>query len=170
MSIYDFDQTPVFAAGEVYLSSLMDSLICQAYYNPALDTVLKQLIVGDGKKGLKTNRRVKMQDTDFSHVQTSNLYHMKVSKYYVGRKYSKFFDNLATRRNIIPLALYRTCIVNLNKYRGCSRTGIPAADSYNNQHYRADDKGIMKEMRYVVTNPDKETKLKADDIVFVLSK
>lgn len=139
MSVYEFDQTPVFAAGEVYLSSLMDSLICQAYYNPALDTVLKQLIVGDGKKGLKSSRRVKMQDTDFSHVQTSNLYHMKVSKYYVGRKYSKFFDNLATRRNIIPLALYRTCKVNLNKYKGCSTKSVPASDSFNNPNYRADD-------------------------------
>lgn len=61
MSIYEFDQTPVFAAGEVYLSSLMDSLICQAYYNPALDTVLKQLIIGDGKKGQRgNNKRVKI--------------------------------------------------------------------------------------------------------------
>lgn len=33
---FNYDQTPVFASGEVYLSSLMDSLICQAYYNPAL--------------------------------------------------------------------------------------------------------------------------------------
>ena len=33
MDDYEFDQTPVFASGEVYLSSLMDSLICQAYYN-----------------------------------------------------------------------------------------------------------------------------------------
>jgi|TARA_B110000305_G_C19121246_1_gene484431 hypothetical protein len=95
---------------------------------------------------------------------------MKVSKYYVGRKYSKFFDNLATRRHIIPVALYRTCKVNLNKYRGCSKTGIPSADSYNSAQYRSDDKGILKEMRYVVTNPDKETKLKEDDIVFVLAK
>ena len=28
MNEYGFDQTPVFASGEVYLSSLMDSLIC----------------------------------------------------------------------------------------------------------------------------------------------
>ena len=41
MNEYGFDQTPVFASGEVYLSSLMDSLICQAYYNKALTTVLK---------------------------------------------------------------------------------------------------------------------------------
>jgi len=38
---YLYDQTPVFASGEVYLSSLMDSLICQAYYNSALINVLK---------------------------------------------------------------------------------------------------------------------------------
>ena len=28
MKDYNYDQTPVFASGEVYLSSLMDSLIC----------------------------------------------------------------------------------------------------------------------------------------------
>jgi len=28
MSVYGYDQTPVFSAGEVYLSSLIDSLIC----------------------------------------------------------------------------------------------------------------------------------------------
>ena len=38
---FEYDQTPVFASGEVYLSSLMDSLICQAYYNPALTIVLR---------------------------------------------------------------------------------------------------------------------------------
>jgi potassium large conductance calcium-activated channel subfamily M alpha protein 1 len=50
MKDYDYDQTPTFASGEVYLSSLMDSLICQAYYNPALITVLSKLIVGDTRK------------------------------------------------------------------------------------------------------------------------
>jgi len=28
LSDYQFDQTPVFASGEVYLSSLMDALVC----------------------------------------------------------------------------------------------------------------------------------------------
>ena len=55
MKDYDYDQTPTFASGEVYLSSLMDSLICQAYYNPALITVLSKLIVGDTRKDSKPN-------------------------------------------------------------------------------------------------------------------
>lgn len=55
MKDYDYDQTPTFASGEVYLSSLMDSLICQAYYNPALITVLSKLIVGDTRKDSKSS-------------------------------------------------------------------------------------------------------------------
>ena len=39
-NMYQYDQTPVFASGEVYLSSLMDSLICQATYNQALIAVV----------------------------------------------------------------------------------------------------------------------------------
>ena len=50
MKNYGYDQTPTFASGQVYLSSLMDSLICQAYYNPALITVLNKLIIGDTRK------------------------------------------------------------------------------------------------------------------------
>lgn len=53
MRDYDYDQTPTFASGEVYLSSLMDSLICQAYFNPALTTVLNKLIVGDTRNKKK---------------------------------------------------------------------------------------------------------------------
>lgn len=53
MKSYEYDQTPTFASGEVYLSALMDSLICQAYYNPALITVLNKLIVGDTRKQRK---------------------------------------------------------------------------------------------------------------------
>lgn len=41
MRKYGYDQTPIFTSGEIYLSSLMDSLICQAYYNSALTTVLR---------------------------------------------------------------------------------------------------------------------------------
>ena len=111
---YLYDQTPVFASGEVYLSSLMDSLICQAYYNSALINVLKQLLIGDSKKNSNQgSKRIKIQDSDFSHVQTSNLYHIKVPKYYHGKRYSKLFDNLTTRRSVIPLGLYRSTRVNL---------------------------------------------------------
>jgi hypothetical protein len=60
MSSFDYDQTPVFASGEVYLSTLMDCLVCQAYYNHELITVLKQLIIGETNKASGNNKRIKI--------------------------------------------------------------------------------------------------------------
>ena len=117
LHVYKYDQTPVFASGEVYLSSLMDALICQTYFNPALSIVLKQLIIGDASKNKNKKKRKGNFDTDFSHVQISNLYHIEVPKEFIGRKYSKLFDSLTTRRYIIPVGLYRKVQVDLNAYK-----------------------------------------------------
>ena len=35
-----------FASGEIYVSSLLDSLMCQAYYSPKITEILDQLIMG----------------------------------------------------------------------------------------------------------------------------
>ncbi len=77
MRKYKYDKTPIFTSGEIYLSSLMDSLLCQAYYNSELTTVLKQLIIGDAQKP-KSGARTSIWEQDFSNVPTSNLYHVKV--------------------------------------------------------------------------------------------
>ncbi len=36
-----------FASGEIYVSTMLDSLICQAYYNPFITSILYQLIMGN---------------------------------------------------------------------------------------------------------------------------
>jgi hypothetical protein len=63
-----------------------------------------------------------MQDQDFSHVHTSNLFHVRVPKYYHGKRYEKLFDNLTTRRQMIPIGLYRTTNVNLGAYKTLGST------------------------------------------------
>jgi potassium large conductance calcium-activated channel subfamily M alpha protein 1 len=35
-----------FAVGEIYISSMLDTLICQAFYNPYITDILQQLIMG----------------------------------------------------------------------------------------------------------------------------
>ena len=114
MRTYGYDQTPLFTSGEIYLSALMDALVCQAYYNPCLTTVLKQLIIGDANKSEKSSSIWK---EDFSQVKTSNLYHIKVPRQFIDKKYSKLFDDLTTRRFMIPLGLYRTEIVDYNCFK-----------------------------------------------------
>jgi potassium large conductance calcium-activated channel subfamily M alpha protein 1 len=76
MRKYGYAQTPTFASGEIYFSSVIDSLICQAYYNSALITVLHQLLVGN------INYSSKKKD-EFSDIKTSNLYHLPVSKAFI---------------------------------------------------------------------------------------
>lgn len=34
------EMSPLFAAGEVYISSIVDTLTCQTYYNPHILTIL----------------------------------------------------------------------------------------------------------------------------------
>ena len=94
----------------------MDSLICQAYYNSALTTVLSQLVIGDSNSKLR-KKRPKTIDGDFSGVKTSNLYHVPIPEQFAGKKYSKLFDLFTTRRLMIPLGLYRRQTVNLNAFK-----------------------------------------------------
>ena len=35
-----------FASGEIYVSSLLDSLMTQAYYSPKITEILEQMIIG----------------------------------------------------------------------------------------------------------------------------
>jgi len=44
---YGFDLTTTYASGEVYISSIIDKLMCQSYFNPAYLSVLNQLILGN---------------------------------------------------------------------------------------------------------------------------
>ena len=88
MRKYGFAQTPTFASGEIYISSVIDSLICQAYYNSALITVLHQLLVGN------INYAGSKKKDEFSEIKTSNLYHLPVSKAFIVRiinYFVKFF-------------------------------------------------------------------------------
>ena len=50
-------------------------------------------------------------------MPTSNLFHVKVPKYYIDKRYEKLFDNLTTRRQMIPIGLYRTTKVNLTAFK-----------------------------------------------------
>ena len=34
-----FEQTPLYAAGEIYISAIIDTLTCQSYYNPHIVTI-----------------------------------------------------------------------------------------------------------------------------------
>ena len=107
---------------------------------------------------------------------------MRVPTQFVGRKYSKLFDALTTRRQIIPLGLYRSVFVDLNAYKDSqnytkfNKTKTQKAQDsslLNNKGENRDiggDESHIKEIKYVVTNPEKDTRLEKSDLVFVLAR
>jgi len=95
MKKYGFDITPTYAGGEVLLSSVMDRLVCQSYFNPAYLTVLNLLLIG--KAQLKTASE---------QTAMSSLYQIPIPPM-ADNKFSTLFETLAMGRRIIPLALYR---------------------------------------------------------------
>jgi hypothetical protein len=64
----------------------------------------------------QSQKRGGLNDANFNHVPKSNLYLIKCPLQFVGRSYRKLFDDLTTRRFIVPLGLYRTVRVNINDY------------------------------------------------------
>tara|TARA_B110000285_G_scaffold47072_1_gene53020 strand:+ start:1528 stop:1854 length:327 start_codon:yes stop_codon:yes gene_type:complete len=94
-----------------------------------------------------------------------------VPKEFVDRKYSKLFDSLTTRRHIIPIGLYRSVTVDLNAYKdnykfNKKKVGKAMLEAM----LENDNDKEFNSFRYVVTNPEKTTKLRADDKIFVLAK
>ena len=51
-----------FALGEIYISSMLDTLICQAFYNPYITDILQQLIMGSAGSNFAHGLKKKMQE------------------------------------------------------------------------------------------------------------
>lgn len=46
-NLNNYKYTTLYAAGEVYISSIIDTLTCQAYFNPNIVNILQQLLKGN---------------------------------------------------------------------------------------------------------------------------
>lgn len=69
----EIEMDPLYAAGEIYVSSVIDTLTCQAYYNPHIVTVFQQILTG----GRKSNP-ILLGITEQTQLKQSNLYQISV--------------------------------------------------------------------------------------------
>jgi hypothetical protein len=70
---------------------------------------------------------------------------------------------------MIPLGLYRTTKVNLMSYKDLDVKQTRKKGTSNSNQKNVDS-SKFKSVKYVVTNPDQDTRLEKDDLVFVLAK
>jgi potassium large conductance calcium-activated channel subfamily M alpha protein 1 len=150
----DYKFTPQFASGALLTSSLLDTLICQAFYNRSIVAIIQLFAAGVDVKDKDTIRAqvlaggnpnfVVEPKRGVSALVGSALYQMKIPEGEV-RTYGEMFKSLCND-GILPLGLYRGVFKNMNV--GPKQNKMP----------------------YVFTNPPKETELFSCDKVFVLSQ
>ena len=94
--------TSVFSSGEVYVSSLIDTLTCQAYYNKHIVTIIGQLLTG-GRNSLTHNLSYICQNVG---LKSSNLWHMDIPTKFINKTFLELFTSFC-EKGIIALGLYR---------------------------------------------------------------
>lgn len=96
---------PPFAAGQIYTSSVLDTLSGQSYYNHKLIDILHQLVVGQNKEDAIVWRRAtgRLLQKD---IQSSELHMIPMPPNMRGKTYGELVCFL-NRSEIIPLGLRR---------------------------------------------------------------
>jgi len=152
----DYKFTPQFASGALLTSSLLDTLICQAFYNRSIVAIIQLFAAGVTLKDrdvikaeIEAGRPLTQQEAaavrrGVAAIVGSGLYQIKVPDGEV-RTYGEMFTAF-TKKGLLPLGLYRGVFKNMNV--GPKQNKMP----------------------YVFTNPPKETELFSCDKVFVLSQ
>lgn len=97
----DFTLLGPFAAGAVYVDSLQDKLAVQAYYNPNLLRVIRELVVGQAEE----------ETYQEPNVTPSHLTFTPVPARFHGKSYIQLFQYLISKQMQIPLGLYRLGIL-----------------------------------------------------------
>ena len=93
----------LYAAGEVYISALIDTLTCQSYFNPYIVTILQQILKGSSEEDDEQLRDMMMAHPDLTQ---SNLWQIPVPENCVGKPFDHLFMNLL-KKKLICISLYR---------------------------------------------------------------
>ncbi|EGR28582.1 hypothetical protein IMG5_172560 [Ichthyophthirius multifiliis] len=93
---------PLYAAGQIYVSPIIDTLTCQTYYNPHILTILQQILTGD-----KSSSAVIRAICDHADLHQSNLWQIPVPEDYFNKTFGQLFHYLATEKCLVAIGLYR---------------------------------------------------------------
>ncbi|CAK75823.1 unnamed protein product (macronuclear) [Paramecium tetraurelia] len=99
---YDWSVSEPFASGEIYISTMLDTLICQAFYNPFITSIFDQMILGSASVNKKHKKLYQA-----NKLQQSNLFLINIPPKYQEKTFGELFEILLTEQKMIPIGLYR---------------------------------------------------------------
>ena len=113
MDAHGFWLNEAFASGELYISSMLDTLICQAFYNPYILNIISQLMLGESTFKFPEETLKRLIKNKF--IQSSlNLYKVKelLEKYKYNQDISykitfKTLFEFLVDKNMIPIGILR---------------------------------------------------------------
>ena len=102
----NYELTPVFATGEIYLPSLGDKLLAQMFYNTNLLTIINLILEGD--KHIMKRKEKKLND--MFKLTGSNLFMIPCEV--KNESFGELFKRMITKNGILCIALYRKNLVD----------------------------------------------------------
>ena len=103
----EFYMSPCFASGTAYTASILDTLVCQTYYNRDLLTIIRVLVCGGGALEEVTTSDGKTRKQGFISQITA-------PEETWGYRYIDFFKYLLYNHGMISLGLYRAPLQGSN--------------------------------------------------------
>ena len=101
-----------FASGELYISSMLDTLVCQTFYNPYILNIIQQFLLGDAAFKFPNETTFKLKE---KKIIQSSLYLFRVKEYLEKfkmeitsqrLKYEVLFG-IFTDHNMVPIGILR---------------------------------------------------------------
>ena len=96
-----YEHTPVYAAGEVYLPSVVDKITSQMFYNSNLLTILNLLLIGERPPEKKADKKL----AQMFDLKGTNLFLIPCEPR--NESFSDMFKRLLNKYSMISVALYR---------------------------------------------------------------
>lgn len=108
----DYRFTDQFATGEIYNSSMLDTLMCQAFYNPFITNIIQQFILGSSLLNLSPK---KMEEINKKKISFSSLYLLNIYEEFERWDVRNTSKNMTFQfifwefieRNMVPIGIYR---------------------------------------------------------------
>ena len=179
---YGFWLNQAFTSGELYINSMLDTLICQAFYNPFIVNIIGQLILGESafKFSEETTNILNREK-----LLKSSLNLLKVKELLEKYKYENLEDIIETNKisfkmlfeflidkNKVPIGILRNCeqgFVTENGYFVDRKIALHIAEYFNqidskyfpknilmSEDLKTEDKKILKYIKEYTYKKDNE--------------
>ncbi|CAG8571541.1 15638_t:CDS:10 [Funneliformis caledonium] len=134
--------SPAFMAGTCFTLSMLDSIICQSFYQPHLVAIIHQLLFGAPPLHLPSGATCPAP----AH---SHFFQIPIPQAYIGFQYGALFKYFLEEKKVIPLGLYRTRKMKTSDDNIKSTKYVYTCPRYN-VYLRDDDKVFVLSKRMPV--------------------